>query len=132
MLTPNSYDYAVVRVVPRVEREEFVNVGVIVSCPEKDFLDARIELDEGRLLALDPSLNLEAVRTHLASIPLICAGGATAGPIGQLSRRERFHWLVAPRSTVIQISPVHTGRCKSLPDTLEHLLTVMVRPVHPA
>ncbi len=132
MLTPNSYDYAVVRVVPRVEREEFVNVGVIVSCPEKDFLDARIELDEGRLLALDPSLNLEAVRTHLASIPLICAGGATAGPIGQLSRRERFHWLVAPRSTVIQISPVHTGRCTSLPDTLEHLLTVMVRPVHPA
>src|ERR687890_104151 len=91
-----TYDYAIIRVVPRVEREEFVNVGVIVSCPAKDFLEARIEIDEKRLTALDPTLDLESVRTHLASIPAICAGGPKAGPIGQLSQRERFHWLVAP------------------------------------
>ncbi len=132
MLTHSSYDYAVVRVVPRVEREEFVNVGVIVSCPQQDFLEARIELDEKRLQALDPTVNLEAVRAHLASIPSICAGGPAAGPIGQLSRRERFHWLVAPRSTIIQVSPVHTGRCTELNAILEHLLNVMVRPGKPA
>jgi hypothetical protein len=124
----SSYDYAVVRVVPRVEREEFVNVGIILSCPTRDFLEARIELDERRLTALDPGINLEAVRAHLASIPLICAGGPQAGPIGQLSRRERFHWLVAPRSTIIQVSPVHTGRCTDLTGTLDHLLATMVRP----
>ncbi len=132
MLTHSSYDYAVVRVVPRVEREEFVNVGVIVSCPQQDFLEARIELDEKRLQALDPTVNLEAVRAHVASIPSICAGGPAAGPIGQLSRRERFHWLVAPRSTIIQVSPVHTGRCTELNAILEHLLNVMVRPGKPA
>jgi hypothetical protein len=123
----SSYDYAVVRVVPRVEREEFVNVGVILSCPSQDYLEARIELDERRLIALHPGINLEAVRAHLASIPLICAGGPQAGPIGQLSRRERFHWLVAPRSTIIQVSPVHTGRCADLKGTLEHLLNTTVR-----
>ncbi len=122
-----AYDYAVIRVVPRVEREEFVNVGVIVSCPPKDFLEARIELDEQRLLSLDPHVNLDVVRAHLASIPLICAGGPDAGPIGQLPRRERFHWLVAPRSTIIQVSPVHTGRCTDFEATLERLLNVMVR-----
>jgi len=123
----SSYDYAIVRVVPRVERGEFVNAGVILSCPPQDYLEARIELDERRLVALDPSVNLDAVRAHLASIPLICAGGPQAGPIGQLSRRERFHWLVAPRSTIIQVSPVHTGRCTDLKGTLEHLLNTMVR-----
>jgi Protein of unknown function (DUF3037) len=125
--THNSYDYAVVRVVPRVEREEFINVGVILSCPVQDYLGARIELDENRLRALEPAVNLEAVRAHLASIPLICAGGPEAGPIGLLSTRERFHWLVAPRSTIIQISPVHSGRCTDIPATLEHLLDSMVR-----
>ena len=123
-----SYDYAVVRVVPRVDREEFVNAGVIVSCPTLDFLDARIELDEARVLALDSTLDLDAVRTHLASIPLICAGGPDAGPIGRLPQRERFHWLVAPRSTIIQTSRVHTGRCTSPGDVIDHLLDVMVRP----
>jgi hypothetical protein len=125
--THNSYDYAVVRVVPRVEREEFMNVGIILSCPSQDYLAARIELDEKRLLALDPKVNLELVRSHLASIPVVCAGGPQAGPIGLLSRRERFDWLVAPRSTVIQVSPVHTGRCTDASSTLEHLLNVMVR-----
>ena len=123
-----SYDYAVVRVVPRVDREEFVNVGVIVSCPTLDFLDARIELDGARVLALDSTLDLDAVRTYLASIPVICAGGPDAGPIGRLSQRERFHWLVAPRSTIIQTSRVHTGRCTSPGDVIDHLLDVMVRP----
>jgi DUF3037 family protein len=122
------YDYAIFRVVPRVEREEFVNVGVIVSCPARDFLEARIELDEQRLTALDSALDVESIRAHLATIPAICAGGEHAGPIGQLSQRERFHWLVAPRSTTIQSSAVHTGYCKDPTEVLEHLLNTMVRP----
>jgi hypothetical protein len=123
-----TYDYAIIRIIPRVEREEFVNVGVIVSCPAQGFLEARIELDEQRLLALDPTLDIATVRDHLAAIPIICAGGAPAGPIGQLSQRERFRWLVAPRSTTIQTSPVHTGCCKDPTAVLEHLLDTMVRP----
>ncbi|MFY9553723.1 MAG: DUF3037 domain-containing protein [Blastocatellia bacterium] len=121
------YDYAVLRVVPRVEREEFVNAGVIVSCPARNFLEARIELDEKRLAALDPTLDIESVRAHLATIPAICSGGEQAGPIGHLSQRERFHWLVAPRSTTIQTSAVHTGWCKDPIEVLEHLLDTMVR-----
>jgi len=126
--TPSSYDYAIVRVVPRVEREEFINVGVILSCPAQDFLGARIELDEQRLLALDAGVDLETVRANLASIPLVCAGGAAAGPIGKLAPRERFHWLVAPRSTITQTSPVHSGLCDGEPaDVLERLVTKLVR-----
>jgi Protein of unknown function (DUF3037) len=123
-----TYNYAVIRVVPKVEREEFVNVGVIVSCPARGFLEARIELDEQRLTALDPTLDVETARAHLATIPAICTGGEQAGPIGLLSQRERFHWLVAPRSTIIQTSPVHTGCCKNPTAVLEHLLDAMVRP----
>jgi Protein of unknown function (DUF3037) len=123
-----TYDYAIIRVVPKVEREEFVNVGVVVSCPARGFLEARVELDEPRLLALDPTLDLETIRAHLATVPAVCAGGEPAGPIGQLSQRERFHWLVAPRSTVIQTSPVHTGCCKDPAAVLGHLLDTMVRP----
>ena len=127
------YDYAVVRVVPRVERGEFVNVGVIVSCPQKGFLESRIEVDERRLRALDPAIDLEAVHEHLASIPKICRGGSDAGPIGKLPPRERFHWLIAPRSTMIQVSPAHTGRCEDAPRLLEHLMDTMVRiPKEPA
>ena len=126
-----QYDYAIFRVVPRVEREEFVNVGVIVSCPAKGFLDARVELDEQRLLTLDSSLDVESLSAHLATIRSICAGGADAGPIGQLSQRERFHWLVSPRSTTIQISPVHTGQCRDPEEVLEQLLKTMVRPASP-
>jgi len=124
-----SYDYAVIRVVPRVERQEFVNAGVIVWCQERDFLEARIELDEARVRALDATLDLEAVRRHLASIGVVCAGGVDAGALARLSKRERFDWLVAARSTIIQTSAVHTGRCADLPATLEHLLDTMVRPV---
>jgi hypothetical protein len=100
---------------------------VIISCPAKDFLEAHIELDETRLLAFDPTLDVEAIRTNLASIPRICAGGPDAGPIGQLSQRERFHWLVAPRSTIIQTSRAHTGRCTDPDPVSERLLDRMVR-----
>ena len=123
-----TYDYAIVRIVPRVERGEQINVGVILSCPYLDFLDARIELDEARLLALHPALDLDAVRAHLATIPAICAGGDAAGPIGKLSRRERFDWLTAPRSTIIQTSPVHGGATTDPAATLEELLAAFVRP----
>lgn len=122
-----TYDYAIIRVVPKVEREEFINVGVIVSCAGSGFLEARIELDELRLLALDATLDLDLIRDYLAVIPVVCAGGRAAGAIGQLPMRERFHWLVAPRSTIIQTSRVHTGLCKHLPDVTEHLLNLMVR-----
>jgi hypothetical protein len=120
------YDYAVVRVVPKVDREEFINAGVILSSPELSFLEARIKLDESRLLALDPNVDLELVRNHLATIPTICRGGDAAGSIGQLPQRQRFHWLVAPRSTVIQTSPVHTGSCGDPAAALEHLVKTMV------
>ncbi len=126
MPTPHTYDYAVVRIVPRVERGEFVNVGVIVCCANQGFLEARIEVDEARLRALDPTIDLDAIRDNLESIPRICQG---AGPLGKLSVRERFDWLVAPRSTVIQTGPVHMGRCERPHDAIEHLLDRMVRTV---
>ena len=122
-----TYDYAIVRVVPRVERGEQVNVGVILSCADLDFLDARIEVDEPRLLALDPNLDLEAVRANLATIPVVCRGGSDAGQIGELPARARFRWLVSPRSTIIQPSAVHTGRTSDPGACLEHLLDKLVR-----
>lgn len=122
-----SYDYAIVRLVPRVERQEFINIGVIVSCPEKNFLAARIEIDTARLLAFDANLDLEAIRRHADSLSAICQGGPAAGPIGKLSQRERFHWLTAPRSTIIQLSPAHAGQCGQPEAVLEHLLKTMVR-----
>ena len=120
------YDYAVIRVVPKVDREEFINAGVILSCPDLKFLEARIKLDESRLRAIDPNVDLELIRKHLAIIPVICRGGDDAGSIGQLPQRRRFEWLVAPRSTVIQTSPVHTGRCGDPAAALEHLVATMV------
>lgn len=127
MPDPSTYDYAVIRVVPRVEREEFVNVGVIVSCPAAGYLECRIEMDEARVRALDPHADLESLRRHLETIPVICRGGEAAGAIGKLTPRERFHWLIAPRSTIIQMSPAHTGRCTDPPALLEHLVATMVR-----
>lgn len=122
-----TYDYAVVRVVPRVERAEFLNVGIILSCDVERILEARIELDERALLAIDSKIDLELVVSALAAIPAICAGGANAGSLGRLSARERFHWLVSPKSTIIQTSPVHTGQCADVEAALEHLMTKMVR-----
>ena len=127
MRDQSTYDYAVIRVVPRVERGEFVNAGVIVACQDSAYLEARIELDEARLRALDPALDLDAIRKHLDAIVAVCRGEASSGSIGKLSRRERFDWLTAPRSTSIQTSPVHSGRCKNIEGIIEHLLDTMVR-----
>jgi Protein of unknown function (DUF3037) len=118
---PSSFDYAVVRVVPRVEREEFINAGVIVFCLERRYLEARVVVDEARLKALWPAVDVGVVRKHLEAIPKIAAGDASAGPIARLSQRERFHWLVSPRSTIIQVSPVHSGICDEPENTVEKL-----------
>ena len=123
----SSFDYAIVRVVPHVEREEFVNAGVILFCHDLDFLHARIELDQARLLALAPEVDLELVRQHLAAIPRICEGGDAAGAIGRLPLRERWHWLVAPRSTILQTSAPHTGLCDTPMLALERLIDRVVR-----
>lgn len=110
MPADGTYDYAIIRVVPRVERGERMNVGVIVSAVDADYLEAKIDPDLSRLLVLDPEIDLEAVGAALTTIPAVCAGGPGAGPLGDLPARGRFRWLVSPRSTVIQTSPVHTGR----------------------
>ncbi len=123
----SSFDYAIVRVVPRVERGELVNAGVILFCLGKDFLAARVEVNEPRLRALWPEIDLELVRQHLEAIPKICAGSPEAGPIARLSLRERFHWLVAPRSTMIQVSPVHAGLCDQPERALDELFEQTVR-----
>jgi len=123
----HSYDYAIVRVLPRVERGEQVNAGVILSCATAGYLRARFELDEALLRCLAPGLDLEPIRAALAGIEAVCAGGAAAGSLGQFSTRERFHWLVAPRSTSVQVSAVHTGRCADLDAALEDLVRKMVR-----
>src|SRR5687767_4810659 len=112
MPTLSSFDYAVVRVVPRVEREEQINAGVILFCRTQAFLGARVGLDHARLVGLAPDLDVDEVEQHLAVIPLICHGDPSGGPIAELPTWERFHWLVAPRSTVVQISPVHSGLCE--------------------
>lgn len=121
--TPSSFDYAILRVVPRVEREEFINAGVVVFCLEKRYLDARILLNEDRLRALWPEADVDLVRQHLEAIPRICMGDPAAGPIAKLSQRERFHWLTSPRSTIIQPSPVHTGVCENTEGVLDRLAT---------
>ena len=123
----NSFDYAIVRVVPRVERGECLNVGVILICRTRRFLGALIELDPARLLALFPDSDMALIEEHLATIPRICEGGTEAGSIGRLSQSERFHWLVAPRSTIIQTSPAHSGLCEDPVAALEHLMKTLVR-----
>ena len=127
MPAQRAFDYAIVRVVPRVEREEFVNAGVILFCHAHDFLAARVELDEARLSALAPDVDLALVRRHLEVIPRICEGGPSAGPIGLLPLRERWHWLVAPRSTIVQTSAPHSGLCEAPEEWLERLLDRAVR-----
>jgi hypothetical protein len=123
----SAYEYAIIRVVPRVERGEFINAGAILFCRTRRFLGARIELDAARLAALAPWLDIAAVERHLALFPRLCAGDA-ADPIGRLDRAERFRCLVAPSSTIIQPSPVHTGLCRDPAAELERLLATMVRP----
>ena len=116
------YEYAVVRVVPRVDRDEFINAGVIVFAKQQRFLVARVDVNDRRLRALWPDVDVAKVRQHLHAIEKICAGDATAGPIARMSQSERFHWLTTPRSTVIQTSPIRTGLTfdfAQLPDDLE-------------
>jgi hypothetical protein len=125
---PNSFDYAVVRVVPRVDREEFINAGVVLYCLKQRFLKAQLALEEGRLLALAPGVDLPLVRSHLQALQRVCEGGPDAGPIGQLPQKERWHWVVAPRSTIIQVSPVHSGLCEDPEAALADLVTKMVLP----
>lgn len=129
MRVQSSYDYAVVRVVPRVERGEFVNAGVILFCRTRRFLGARIALDTARIVALAPKVDITELTRYLAVIPLVCAGGMDSGPIGALPLADRFHWLVAPRSAMIQTSPVHCGLCDDPTAALDHLLEALVRPL---
>jgi hypothetical protein len=123
------YSYAVVRVVPRVERGEFVNVGVILFARTARFLAARIALDPARLHALALGVDLAVIERHLAAFVAICDGVPDGGPIARFSQSERFHWLTAPRSGVIQTSPVHIGRCDDPGATLDELCDALVRPI---
>lgn len=120
------YEYTVVRVVPCVEREEFVNVGAILFCKQHRFLAARLELDAGRLLALQPCADVEDIRQQLDLIPLIVKGGREAGDIGALSQAERFRWLASPRNTVVQPSPVHPGLCDDPQAALDEIFRRLV------
>src|SRR5215470_1017145 len=122
----SSYDYVLIRVVPNVERGECLNVGVILFCRTQGFLGVRIHLDQARVLALAPDFDLAAAQQQLDDIVRICKGGPGAGPLGQMSQSERFHWLTSPRSTIIQTSQVHSGLCTGPEATLEHLLKTMV------
>ena len=122
----SAFQYAIVHVVPRVERGECVNAGVVLFCRPRRFLAARIELDEARLRALAPDVDVAAVRGHLDAIERIAAGDPAAGPIAALPASERFHWLVAPSSTIIQPSPVHTGLSDDPAGELDHLVARLV------
>ena len=122
----SSFDYAVVRIVPRVERGEFVNAGVILFCRSRRFLAARIGLDEDRVRCLAPAIEMADIRRHLAVIPLVAAGDPAAGPIARIDLAGRFHWLVAPRSTVVQTSPVHSGLCTDPAAALDRVFESLV------
>ena len=123
---PVSFEYAVIRVVPRVEREEFLNAGVILFCLESRFLKAKVHLDEKRLRALASDVDVADLREHLRAFEKVADGVEEGGPIAQMGQRERFRWLVAPRSTVIQVSPVHAGLCENPEQMLEQLFARLV------
>jgi hypothetical protein len=122
-----SFEYAVVRIVPHVDREEFINAGVVLFCEARDFLAARVELDEARLLALAPDADVALVRRHLDAVPRICSGTPDAGPIAELPLRERWRWIVAPRSTILQMSAAHAGRCDKPEQEVDRLFLKLVR-----
>ena len=122
----SPYDYALIRVVPRVERGECINAGVILFSRPRAFLGVLIHLNEARLLALAPDIDLQVVREQLRLIDLISSGQREVGSLARMSLSERFHWLVAPRSTIIQTSQVHSGLCSDPAATLKHLLETMV------
>ena len=122
----SSFEYAVIRVVPFVERGEFINVGIVLYCRARSFLDAQTSLDEARLRALAPGADPAEITSYLEAMQRICQGGSGSGPIGQLTQRERFHWLVSPRSTVIQTSPAHAGLCHDPAAMLQHLMATVI------
>lgn len=124
MPAPCAFDYAILRVVPRVDREEFLNAGVILHSFERGFLEASIALDPLRLAAFAPGLDAAFVQEHLDAVARICGG---EGPIGALPPKERFRWLVAPRSTIVQASPVQPGLCADPGAALQRLVDTMVR-----
>jgi len=126
MPATSTYDYAIVRIVPLVERGECINVGVIVFCRTQCFLDMSIHFDQQRLSAFAPALDLGLVQRQIEALVQVCHGNHGSGPIGQLSQAERFHWLVSPRSTIIQTSPVHCGICSDPRSILEDLLHKLV------
>jgi hypothetical protein len=120
------FEYAVIRVVPHVEREEFINVGVILYCPSKGFLKSLISPDKDRLQAFTKDLDLDIIEKNLESFKLICQGGPEGGPIGKLPLAGRFRWLTATRSTIIQTSPVHLGLCTDPLEKLSKLFEQLV------
>jgi hypothetical protein len=121
------FEYAVLRAVPRVDRGECLNVGVVLYCQARDYLRAALHVDEARLLALHPGTDVDAVRAALAGVEAVCAGDADAGKAALGSRRERFGWLTAPRSTVVQVGPVHGGLTRDPGADLDRLLSRLVR-----
>jgi hypothetical protein len=125
----SQFQYAIVRVVPRIERGECFNAGVVLFCRPRRFLAARVLLDEGRLAALAPGADAEVLRSHLDALVAVAAGAPDAGPIAALEQSDRFHWLVAPSSTVLQPSPVHTGLCEEPSEMLERLFEALVLPL---
>lgn len=126
---PHTYEYAVLRVVPRVERGEHLNAGVILYSQRGAFLEARAHLDRDRLRALDATVDLDAVCAHLEAVANVCRGGVDSGPAGRTPLGERFRWLTSPRSTVVQPSPVHTGLADDLSVELDLLMRRMVLPL---
>ena len=124
---PTVFEYAALRVVPRVERGEAMNVGVVVYCRALDYLGCRTHLDERRLLALDPSLDLEGVRSALMAVDAVCCGGEHAGQAAAESPGSRFRWLTAPRSTIVQPGPVHAGLTDDPKSELDRLLNLLVK-----
>lgn len=123
----HPFQYAIVRVVPRVERGESINAGVILLCRPKRFLGARVGLDMARLRVLAPDVDPATIETHLTAIERVAAGDGSAGPMARMGQGERFHWLVAPSSTMIQPSEVHTGLCDDPATELDHLFDLLVR-----
>jgi hypothetical protein len=122
----NLFEYAVIRVVPRVEREEFLNVGIVLFCARQKYLKAVFVLDRTRLSAFAGEMELEVLNENLVAFTRLCSGGKDGGPIGQLDLPSRFRWLTAMRSTVVQTSRVHPGFCKDPEEKLQQLLQEQV------
>ena len=128
-MEPDAFAYAILRVVPRVERGERLIAGVVLFCRRRGFLAARAALDERRLAALAPDLDPATVREHLDALVRIAAGEPAGGPVAALPPSERFGWLVAPSSTMVQPSAVHTGLCDEPAEMLDRLMAELVAPV---